>query len=128
MVIKAGGPSDNLTRISMLLRVYVAVVVATIGVLLVLSFVDPVDAPQDAWVHALVVAGFAVLLPMRLRSARTGSVAALRAVGLIAAILFLVNVVEALLPDFVPAWMRWEMCGIAALMAGVILCVVRERL
>ena len=51
----------------------------------------------------------------------------MRAVGLIAAVLFLANVIEAMLPDFAPGWMRVEMIGIAALMALVILFVVRER-
>lgn len=75
----------------------------------------------------MIVAAFAVLLLVRVRSARGGSVGALRAVGLISAVLLLVNVVEALIPGFVPIWMRVEMVGIAVLMAAVILCVVRER-
>lgn len=119
-------PSDNFAGIANLLRIYIALAVATIAVLLVLALVNPHNAPHNAWAHALIVAGFAALLPMRLRSARRGSVGALRAVGLIAATLSLVNVVEALLPGFVPVWMRWEMFGIAALMLGVIAFVVRE--
>lgn len=120
-------PSNNLSGIWKLVRVYLAVAVATIVVLLVLSLIDPPEAPASAWIHAVIVAAFAALLPLRLRSARNGSIAALRAVGLIAATLFLVNVIEALLPDFVPVWMRWEMFGIAALMLGIIAFVVRER-
>ncbi len=41
--------------------------------------------------------------------------------------LFLVNVIEALIPGFVPIWMRVEMIGVAVLMGLVILLVVRER-
>lgn len=110
-----------------LLRIYVLVVAATLVALAALSVAAPKQAPQSAWIHAVVVAGFAVLLLRRARSARLGSVGALRAVGLIAATLLLVNVVEALIPEFVPMWMRAEMVGIAVLMAVVILCVVRER-
>lgn len=77
--------------------------------------------------HAIIVTLFAVLLPLRLRAARRGSLGALRAVGLIASALFLVNVVEASIPGFVPVWMRLEMVGIAVLMAAVIGLVIRER-
>ena len=62
-------------------------------------------------------------LPLRMRSARSGSRWALRAVGLIAAVLLLVNVVEALVPEMFPVWMRIEMIAIAALMAAVVTCV-----
>ena len=98
-----------------------------LAALLVLSLAAPQQAPSEAWGHAVVVAVFAVLLPARFRSARRGSVGALRAVGIIAAVLFLVNVVEALLPGFVPPWMRVEMVLVAALMLGVIGLVVKER-
>ncbi|WP_162938534.1 hypothetical protein [Mycobacterium kyogaense] len=121
-------PANNLAGIATLLRLYLVLAVLTLVALLVLSLVDPVAAPQTAWVHAVIVAGFAALLPIRLRSASRGSVAALRAVGLIAATVFLVNVVEALWPGFVPMWMRSEMWVIAALMLGVIALVIRERL
>ena len=77
--------------------------------------------------HAVIVAVFAVILPVRLRAARAGSVGALRAVGLISAALFLVNVVEVLIPRPFPLWLRAEMIGIAVLMVGLILLVVRER-
>lgn len=127
MARNLGLPASNLAGIATLLRIYLSIAVATIVVLLVLSLIASREAPADAWVHALIVAGFAALLPMRLRSARNGSIAALRAVGLIAATLFLVNVIEALLPGFVPVWMRCGMWVIAALMLGVIALVVRER-
>jgi hypothetical protein len=55
----------------------------------------PRQAPREAWVRAIIVPVSAVLPPMRLRAAQGGSVAALRAVGLISSALFLVNVVEA---------------------------------
>ena len=115
-------------RIGALLRVYVVVVLATVAALIVLSVVSPDRATPDAWVHAVIVAVFAAVLPLRWRAAARGSVAALRAVGLIAAALFLVNVVEAMWPGLFPVWMRIEMIGIAALMLAVVLSVVRERL
>jgi hypothetical protein len=62
----------------------------------------PRQAPREAWVHAIIVAVFALLLPARLRAAQRGSIGALRAVGLISFALFLVNVVEAAIPGFVP--------------------------
>lgn len=106
---------------------YLAVAVATLGVLAVLSAAAPRQAPGEAWGHAIVVAVFAVVLPLRLRAVRHGSLGALRPVGLIASALFLVNVVEASVPGFVPIWMRIEMAGIAVLMAAVIGFVIRER-
>lgn len=102
--------------------------VATVAALAILSLTSPREAPREAWGHAVIVAAFAVLLPLRFRSARRGSVAALRAVGVIAAALLLVNVIEALLPHFVPGWMRVEMFGIAVLMVLIIVLVVRERI
>jgi hypothetical protein len=110
-----------------LLVVYVLIVVGTLAALGILSGVAPKQATSDAWVHAIIVAVFAVVLPVRARAAARGDVGALRAVGIIAAVLFTVNVVEAVLPGLFPGWMRGEMVGIAALMAAVALTVVRER-
>lgn len=120
--------SRHLVTARVLVHVYVLVAVVTLAVLAVLSAAVPRQAPGEAWGHAIVVAVFAVLLPLRLRAARAGSVGALRAVGLIASALFLVNVVEASVPGFVPVWMRIEMIGIAVLMAVVIGFVIRERM
>lgn len=121
---RTGSP---LAQVGALLRVYVVVVLATVVALIVLSVVAPHRATQDAWVHAVIVAGFAVLLPLRWRAAARGDVGALRAVGLISGALFLVNVVEAVWPGLFPVWMRVEMIGIALLMLAVVLCVVRAR-
>jgi hypothetical protein len=119
--------SPVLVRVRRLVAAYVVVVVATVAVLATLSAVAPEQATDEAWGHALIVGVFAVLLPMRLRAAMHGSVRALRAVGFIAAALFLVNLIEALIPGLFPAWMRAEMVGIAVLMAGVILSVMQEK-
>jgi hypothetical protein len=70
MVNTSGGDPINLERINLLLRVYLLVAFATVGILAVLSAVAPHEAPRDTWVHAVIVAVFAVLLPLRLRSAR----------------------------------------------------------
>ncbi|WP_045821616.1 hypothetical protein [Williamsia herbipolensis] len=113
--------------IGTLVRAYVVIAVLTVVALAILSAVAPDQAPRDAWVHAVVVVVFAALLPLRLRSAQRGSVAALRAVGIIAAVLFLANVIEAMIPDFAPGWMRIEMIVIALVMLGIIGSVVRER-
>ncbi|MBY8855670.1 hypothetical protein K7711_04200 [Nocardia sp. CA2R105] len=112
-----------LRRADALVRGYVVIVSATIVALAVLSVVDAAQATKDAWGHAVIVMLFAVLLPLRMRSARSGSRWALRAVGLIAAVLFLVNIVEALVPEMFPVWMRIEMIAIAVLMAAVVTCV-----
>ena len=48
----------------------------------------------------------------------------LRPTGFIAAVLLVVNVVEALIPGLFPLWMRVEMVAIAVVMACVILFVV----
>jgi hypothetical protein len=128
MTTDARWHSNNLAGIATLLRFYLLITVLTLVALLALSMLHPSSAPQTAWVHAVIVAGFAALLPLRLRSAQKGSVRALRAVGLIAAVVFLVNVVEAMWPDFVPLWMRCEMWVTALVMAGVIALVVRERI
>lgn len=106
-------------------RIYLAVVIATLLGLAVLSSAGSHQATSNAWGHAIVVSVFAVVLPLRLRSARTRRRSAIRAVGLIAAVLFLVNVTEALIPGFVPAWMRAQMYVVAALMLVVVLDVIR---
>lgn len=117
--------SDRLSSLTHVLRVYVLVVLATITALVIMSIVSPRLATAHAWGHAVIVAVFAVLLPLRMRSARAGNRAALRAVGIISAALFVVNVVEMLIPGFLPTWMRIEMIGIAALMAVSVVLVAR---
>ncbi|HEY3506102.1 MAG TPA: hypothetical protein VGN37_25355 [Actinocatenispora sp.] len=102
---------------------YVAVVLGTIVALVVLSRTSPHLATSEAWGHAVIVAVFAVLLPLRMRAAGRGNAGAVRAVGIIAAVLTVVNIVEACLPAF-PAWMRVEMVVIAAMMLAVVACVV----
>jgi hypothetical protein len=122
------GGSDRMRSIAVAVRIYVVIVVATIAALAILSVAAPRWATTDAWVHAVIVAVFAVVLPLRVRAARGGGRGALRAVGIIAAVLFLVNVIEASLPGLFPIWMRAEMVVIALVMAAVILLVVREAL
>jgi hypothetical protein len=107
--------SADLRSATAVVRTYVALTVATLVALVVLSAVAPHLATQEAWGHAVIVAVFAVLLPLRMRSARRGR--SLRAVTIIAAALFAVNVVEAALPHAFPAWMRVDMAVTALLMA-----------
>lgn len=115
------------TALARLVGGYVLIVVATLVALAVLSAVRPSLATDDAWVHAAIVAVFAVLLPLRVRAAGHGSGRALRAVAIIATVLVVVNAVEAAIPDAFPAWMRVEMVGIAVLMAAVALVAARTR-
>ncbi len=109
--------SARYSTLTQVIRAYVVVVLATVTALVVLSVVSPQRATEHAWGHAVIVAVFAVLLPLRMRSARAGDRGALRAVGIISAVLLVVNVVEILIPGFLSTWMRIEMAGIAALMA-----------
>ena len=118
---------NRLRAISTAVGIYVAIVTATIAALGILSATAPHLATQDAWVHAVIVAVFAVVFPLWLRAARAGRPGALRAVGIISAVLFLVNVTEAMIPGLFPLWMRAEMIGIALVMAVVIVLVARER-
>ncbi|MEH3068225.1 MAG: hypothetical protein PGN15_09320 [Aeromicrobium erythreum] len=113
-----------LTLADTLVRLYVGIVVLTLAALVVLSVTAPEQATAHAWGHAVVVAAFAVVLPLRLRRARAGDRGAVRAVGIVAAVLFLVNVVEAMLPAF-PGWMRVDMLVTAVVVLGVVLDVVR---
>ncbi|MGI8881937.1 MAG: hypothetical protein ACR2KJ_15805 [Jatrophihabitans sp.] len=115
----------QLASLTAVLRLYVLVVLATIAALIVMSVVSPHLATDHAWGHAVIVAVFAVLLPLRLRSARAGNRGGWRAVGIISAVLLLVNVVEILIPGFLPAWMRIEMIGIVALMVLSVVLVAR---
>lgn len=118
--------STRLAHASTLAAVYLALVVVTIPALIVLAVLSPHLAPPEAWIHALIVLVLGALLPLRLRRAGAGSRSALRAAGVIAAVLLLANVVEALIPGLFPAWMRVEMIVIAVLMAGVVTCVALE--
>jgi hypothetical protein len=117
--------SVRLGWVSVILRVYVGVAVATVVVHAVLSGVGSSLATQEAWVHAAIVAVFAVVLPLRLRAAREGRRSGLRAVGIISGVLVLVNAVEATIPGLFPAWMRVEMAAVAALMALAVLLVAQ---
>lgn len=97
---------------------------ATVPVLFVLSGVVPQLATNEEWGHAIIVAIFAVVLPLRMRSARRGSRRALRAVVIIGAVLVVVNVVEAVIPELFPVWMRIEMVLLAALMVVLVIAGV----
>jgi hypothetical protein len=121
------GAGDRLRAIIIAVGIYVALALGTVVALGILSATAPHQATHDAWVHAVIVAVFAVVLPLRLRGARAGSPGALRAVGIISAVLFLVNVIEAVIPGLFPLWMRVEMIGIALVMLVVILLVTGER-
>jgi hypothetical protein len=116
----------RLGAVSALVWGYVAAMVATLVVLALLASRAPEQATEEAWGHALIVILFAVLLLVRLRSARSGSTRAVRALGIIAATLLVVNLVEAALPDVFPEWMRVEMVAIALWMAALLILVRRS--
>lgn len=107
--------------------VYVVISLATLAAVAVLSAAAPHLATSEAWGHAVIVAGFAVLLPLRLRAARRGSVRALRASLVIAVVVLVVNVVEAALPGTFPVWMRIDMVVVAGTMLLLTLVLARAR-
>ncbi|HEX5089175.1 MAG TPA: hypothetical protein VFV89_15310 [Nocardioides sp.] len=109
-----------------LVTTYVVLALGTLLVLAVLSAVAPAEAGSDAWVHAVVVAVFAGVLPLRLRAARRGSRRAEVALLVIAGVLAAANFVEAIVPGAFPGWMRVEMLGIAAVMVAVLVVCLRN--
>ncbi|WP_051267680.1 hypothetical protein [Nakamurella lactea] len=117
----------RLTVVTMLVAGYLVLTVATLAALAILSVTAPEQATSEAWGHAVIVALFAALLLIRLRAARRGSSRALTAVGLIAGILVVANLVEAALPHSFPGWMRVQMVVVAVLMAGTGFAVRRIR-
>lgn len=114
----------SLTPLAALVGIYVVVVIATLAALAVMSAAGSHEATQEAWVHAVIVAAFAALLPLRLRAARHDD-SALKAVALIAAVLVVLNIVEALVPGLFPSWMRAEMIAVAALMIALVALTLR---
>ena len=111
-----------------LITTYVVIALGTLAALGALSASAPDQAGQDAWVHAVIVAGLAAVLWLRVRAARRGSRRAQTAVVVIAAVLAIANLVEAGLRDLFPDWMRLEMLAIAALMLAVlVLCATGTR-
>lgn len=120
-------PDRDLDIVARLVWTYVGCVAATIVALAFLSAVAQDQATDEAWGHAIVVAFFAVLLPLRLRAARAGSRRARIAVGVIGTALLVVNLVEAAIPGFFPPWMRVEMIAIAAVMGVVAFLALRRR-
>jgi hypothetical protein len=127
MVNSSSNQASELRSITALVRIYVVIVLVTLVALVALSASAPRLATSDAWFHAVIISLCAVVLPLRLRAAREGSKNALRAVGIIAAVLVAVNLAEALIPGLFPVWMRTEMVVIAALMAVVVTLAVRKR-
>ena len=111
---------DRLRTMALAVGAHVAIVVGTVAALGVLSATVPGLASRVSGTHAVIVAAFAVVLSLRMRAARAGSSRALLAVGIIAAVLLLVNVIEAAIPGLFPLWMRVEMIGIAIVMVVVI--------
>jgi fatty acid desaturase len=63
---------DRMQAMTALARSYVAIVLGAIVALAVLSATAPAQATRDAWVHAVIVAVLAVLLPLWLRVVMVG--------------------------------------------------------
>ncbi|MFJ9683672.1 hypothetical protein ACIRP2_37445 [Streptomyces sp. NPDC101194] len=116
----------QLGAVSVLVGVYVAAMVGTVVALAVMASTAPEQATDEAWGHALLVMFFAILLLVRLRSARSGSTRAVRALGIIATAMLVVNLVEAALPGVFPGWMRVEMVAIALWMSVLLILVRRS--
>lgn len=108
----------NLPMASALVYGYVGLTAATLIALVIMTIAAPHLATDEAWGHQVIVAVFAVVLPLRLRAARKGNDRAIRAVAIIAVVVGVVNLVEAALPTF-PVWMRIVMLVVAVLMAAL---------
>jgi hypothetical protein len=115
----AGSWAPDLALANRAVWVYVGLTAATLIALVVMMAMAPRLATDEAWGHQIIVAIFAVLLPLRLRAARRGSSGAVRAVMIIAVVVGMVNLVEAVLPVF-PLWMRIVMLVVAAIMAALV--------
>lgn len=127
MVNRSGARTPRrLGAVSVLITGYVAVMIGTLVALALMASVAPAQATEEAWGHGLVVAVFAVILPVRLRSARAGDARAVRALAIVAAVLLVVNLVEASLPGAFPEWMRIEMAVIALSMAAMLVLLRRS--
>ncbi|MFE0186796.1 hypothetical protein [Streptomyces sp. NPDC058989] len=116
-----------LTGVRRLVGAYVALALGTLVALAVMAVVAPSSATSEAWGHAVVVAAFAIVLPLRTRAARKGSRTGLRAVTIIGCVLLVVNLVEAALPGVFPPWMRVEMLVVAVMMLTLATLSVRAR-
>ncbi|WP_345005589.1 hypothetical protein [Streptosporangium album] len=110
-----------------LVAAYVVVALGTLVALAVLAVAAPHLATSEAWGHAVIVAVFAIVLPVRTRAALKGSPSGLRALTIIGCVLLVVNLVEAALPGVFPAWMRVEMLVIAAMMLTLAILSIRVR-
>ncbi|WP_406146413.1 hypothetical protein [Streptomyces sp. NBC_01012] len=119
--------SPSLTGAKRLVAGYVVVVLGTLAALAVLAVVTPRLATSEAWGHTVIVAVFAVVLPLRTRAALRGSPSGLRALTVIGCVLLVVNLVEAALPGAFPVWMRVEMLVIAAMMLALAVLSARAQ-
>lgn len=111
-----------------LATLYSFLAVLTVILLGIFSVTKSQLATKDAWVHAIIVVVFAVVVPVRANAARNGNRSALRATGIIASVLFLVNIIEGLVPNFMPMWIRADMFVVATLMACIIGTVINISL
>lgn len=116
-----------LAQVKWLVGLYVVVVLGTLAALAVMGLAAPSLATSEAWGHAVIVAVFAIVLPLRARAALRGSSAALRALTIIGSVLAIVNLVEGAIPGAFPAWMRVEMLVIAVMMLALVVLSVRAR-
>lgn len=119
--------SVPLARVKRLVVAYVVVALGTLVALAVLAATAPHLATSEAWGHAVIVAVFAIVLPVRTRAALKGSPSGLRALTIIGCVLLVVNLIEAALPGAFPAWMRVEMLVIAAMMLTLAILSIRVR-
>ncbi|MFD9599936.1 hypothetical protein ACFVRD_11040 [Streptomyces sp. NPDC057908] len=119
--------SASLARVKRLVTAYVLVALGTLVALAVLAVAAPHLATDEAWGHAVIVAVFAIVLPVRTHAALKGSPSGLRALTIIGCVLLVVNLVEAALPGVFPAWMRGEMLVIAAMMLTLAILSIRVR-
>ena len=112
--------ATELALAAKMVAAYVLLTIASVVTLVLLSAAGSGQATSEAWGHAVIVAVFSALLPLRLRAARRGSGKAALAVVIMAVVVLAVNLVEAILPHAFPVWMRVEMLAVVVVMATLL--------
>ncbi|MCP9969073.1 hypothetical protein LUX57_31065 [Actinomadura madurae] len=113
--------------INLLVGCYLAISLGAIAVLGVLHG-HPSVAPEEAWVHAVIVAVTATLMMASSVQAAKGSASAYRRLRIASSVMLAAIVVITAIPGDFPRWMKLEdvLCGV--LLCGVAVLANRRPL
>jgi len=116
-----------LSAIQALVGCYLAVSLATIGVL-ALYRNHPAVATQNAWVHAIIVACTASLMALFAGRTASGQAQAYLRLRIASAVMLVAIVIISAVPGDFPSWMKLEggLCGL--LLLGVVIVANSARL